>query len=197
MNYKILCVALHMTCALSAYEVLFAPYEGPYPVSLEARLDGSIFECSHWNNTDWPAGRSSFMFHGYVKDPECALFMKLGTFFAHSHGCVGRIGVDLQIGKYWDSIGALRGGFMYDGMGIGADYWLIYKERFKWLTTLEGGALWGRRIWYDDRSFVPFVRWSNRLFMFGTFYLSCGVEHVAPSHNSSYSQGFIGFGSTV
>ncbi len=109
-----------------------------------------------------------------------------------------RTGINLQVGKYWEGIGAIRVGLLYDGPGIGGDLWLIYKDRFKWLTTLEFAA---NRVHggYHYRDFKPFVKWLNRFFIFDTFYISGGINHFGGSmrFDNARTQGFIGFGSTI
>lgn len=187
---------------IHASDVFFAPYEGPYPVTLEARFDGypwhhPAFKKHH--DCHWSYLSTAFTLNGYVRLPH-NFFYTIGTFLGGGDRHLRMVDVSFQIGKYWHDIGALRGGLMYDGIGIGGDYWLIHKDRFKWLTTLEGGARddiscsFGR----SDRHLRPFVRWSNRVIVFSTLYISFGIDHIhRTQHPGSITQGFLGFGSTI
>ncbi len=201
MLHKIL--ALVLACSLSsikAHEVFFAPYEGPFPVSIESRFDGYVWH--DFDSRPTHLAHTSFAFNGYVRYPDTNYLFKFGTFIEGWSRSVRRVGIDLQFGKYWEDTGALRIGLMYDGIGIGGDYWLVYKDRFKLLTTLEGGTLLPNDCdyYFYGHRFKPFIRWSNRLFVFSTLYLSFGIDHIHCSSEHSpfsFTQGFIGFGSTI
>lgn len=189
-------------------ETYFAPYEGPFPVSLDIRLDWYPW---HHQACDWLAEThrsflgSSFAFTGYVRFPN-NFFYLMGTDIAleskrnWERYQRGRVDVNFQIGKYWADRGALRVGFMYDGFGVGGDLWLIHKDRLKWLTTLEAGIRPDFVYKEDcgwDKSSSSFIRWSNRLFPFINLYISFGVDHLHRSRGGSITQGFIGFGSSI
>ena len=200
MTHKLLVFVLLSSSSLSAYTTFFAPYDGPLPVSIESRLDGII-----WRRPNWPGeieDRLNWNFKGYVKFGR-GIFLKTGasvfasrvTYYDRFHE---RVGVDVQLGKYWHAIGAVRVGLFYDGPGIGADYWVIYKERFKWLTTLELAANKVHGGYHYD-SFKPFVKWLNRFFVYGGIYISFGINHLGDtkSFKNSRTQGFLGFGATI
>lgn len=188
--------------------VLFAPYESPFPVSIEDRFDGFIWH--HPNNkTHHNLMRSLvsglFTFDGYVKLPR-GIFVKLGALIGVNSRYLRRVGIDVQFGKYWEGIGAVRFGLFADDPGIGGDFWVIYKNRFKWMTTLEISAFRDHEICesvfsrseYFREQYKPAIKWLNRFFVLGTFYISCGVEHIHGIRNTrSATQGFIGFGSSI
>lgn len=190
-------------------DVSFAPYESEIPISLEFRFDGFIWHRPR--DLCFIKDIFNFNFNGYVKY-ENSYFMKVGTsLFASScnvydgERCYDRFfhergGVDLQFGKYWDRMGAVRLGIFYNGPGIGGDYWVIYSNWFKWLTTLEiaGNHVHGG-YQYDEKKFKPFIKWLNRFFYYDTFFISFGINHFADSHKfeAPRTQGFLGFGSTI
>ncbi len=180
--------------------VFFAPYDGPFPVSLEARFDGFLVhhpnyrEHAHFLS---PILSNSFAFNGYVKLPRYFLF-KIGTVIGGAAGCIRRVGIDLQGGKYWPEYGAVRFGLFAGDIGVGGDYWVIYRNRFKWLTTVEVAAFCDHNFLFFRYSFSPSVKWLNRFFVTGTFFISCGVEHIHGLRGcASVTQGFLGFGSTI
>lgn len=193
--------------------VCFAPYDGPFPVSIESRFDGFVWHSLHndafqWGGTNLQRAHAlaraafldnSFTFSGYVKLPRY-WFFKLGTVIGGGCGFLRRVGIDLQFGKYWPGWGAVRFGLFADELGVGADYWVIYRNRFKWLTTLEIATFTDRNfLAYDeDRRLRPSVKWLNRFFLIGNFYISAGVEHLNGLNRCrNLTQGFIGFGSTI
>lgn len=193
--------------------VCYAPYDGPFPVSIESRFDGFVWhhpqiERYEYLSGNWPVSHAltraafldnSFTFSGYVKLPRY-WFFKLGTVIGGGCGFLRRVGIDLQLGKYWPGWGAVRFGLFADELGIGADYWVIYRNRFKWLTTLEIATFTDRNFFAHDegRRLRPSVKWLNRFFIIGNFYISAGVEHVNGLNRCKHlTQGFIGFGSTI
>ena len=209
MNYKLLASSVLSFFCINAYEapcdgVFFAPYDWLYPVSIEARFDGIFAHRPQCNGI----GRDVFNYklNGYIQYGN-GFFGKLGTeivFMKISHidwsgRCVfERVGIDLQFGKYWEGIGAVRGGLLSDGPGIGGDYWLVYKDCFKWLTTLEfsGNKIHGG---YEYDRFRPQVKWLNRFFVWQNLYVSAGMYHLGDSKTFErpITQGFIGFGTSL
>lgn len=192
--------------AIAYSRTLFAPYDGPFPVSLETRFEGFFAHHPRFSNLRFevpPSLSSLFTFNGYIKLPHL-FFMKLGTVLGERHGCLQRAAVDLQVGRYWPEWGAVRFGLFADGLGIGGDFWVIYRNRFKWMTTLELSAFCDQRRWsfghetHRFDSLRPSVKWLNRFFVYGTFFISAGIEHIHGRHGlCSANQGFIGFGSTI
>jgi hypothetical protein len=175
---------------------LFAPYDGPFPVSLEARFEG--FFGHLLQRLSDPLLSSLFTFNGYIKLPHL-FFMKVGTVLGERHRCLQRAAVDLQFGRYWPEWGAVRAGLFADGLGVGGDFWVIYRNRFKWMTTLEVSTFCDqRRFSFGFDTVRPSVKWLNRFFVYGTFFISAGVEHIHGRHGlCSVTQGFIGFGTTI
>ncbi len=208
MNYKLLILVGRSCLSVQGNNVLFAPYESPLAISLESRFDGYVWhhpDYKHHHETMGSQLSFAYAFNGYIKH-ENHFFSKMGMFFGAGTHHIKRVGIDLQFGKYG---GALRFGFLNDGIGIGGDFWLIYKDRFKWLTTLELSASRDQQIlsshyfdrvhYYHDTEYKPFVKWLNRLFVYNRFYISFGIDHINCSNHSgrSLTQGFVGFGSTI
>lgn len=204
MNYKIFALLVLSPFFVNAYDTFFAPYDGPFPVSLESRFEGIVAHHPTCHNVvrdvfDWN-------FKGYIKYG-CGWFGKLGTEVVSlkirdigwDRRCIiQRVGVDLQLGKYWHGIGAIRFGLFSGGPGIGGDYWLIYR-RFKWLTTLEfsGNKIHG--CFDNDDKFRPLLKWLNRLFVVDGIYISFGINHFGDSKTfeRARTQAFLGFGAAV
>ncbi len=195
---------LVLTPACYAYNTFFAPYDGPYPVSLDTRFEGIV--ARHPSCFNELKDVFDFNFKGYIKYGN-GWFSKLGVNIVSvkidhldwSERCIiQRPGVDLQFGKYWPCYGALRFGLFSSGPGIGGDYWLIYR-RFKWLTTLEFSGNKFHGCYENDGKFRPLIKWLNRLFIFDGAYISIGVNHLADSKTfeRARTQVFLGFGAAV
>ncbi len=218
MNYKLMALVVLSTSCINGYsangvyetpcenqyDTFFAPYDGLYPVSLDSRFEGVV--ARHPKCFDDYKDVFNYNFKGYIKLGN-GFFLKEGVslafvkanYLSWSERCLYiQAGIDIQLGKYWDGIGAIRAGLFENGPGIGADYWLIYK-RFKWLTTLEFS---GNRIrgcyTYDDK-FKPLVKWLNRFFIVSNLYISFGVNYLGGSKTfeRAKTQAFIGFGSSI
>lgn len=200
MNYKLIALAVLSSSTLYAHTTFFAPYDGPFPVSIDSRTDGIVWR--HQNCFPEVEDRLNWNFKGYVRYNH-GIFMKLGTSLILSRvprfdKHFERAGVDLQFGKYWQGYGAFRIGLFYDGFGVGGDYWAIYKDRFKWLTTLELATNKVHGGFHHDSTKL-LVKWLNRFFVYGGIYISAGINHLTGSRHfdTSLTQGFIGFGAAI
>ena len=204
MNYKLCALLALSPFYVTAYDTFFAPYDGPYPVSLDNRFEGIV--AHHPKCFDEVKDVFNWNFKGYLKFGN-GWFEKLGAEvvglkvrdIGWDRRCIiQRVGVDLQIGKYWPCWGAVRFGLFASGPGIGADYWLIYR-RFKWLMTLEfsGNKIHGC-FDYDDK-LRPLLKWLNRLFIYEGIYISFGINHFGDTKffERPRTQAFLGFGVAV
>ncbi len=210
MNYKLLALGVLTISCINAYDapcdgVFFAPYDGLYPVSIETRFDGIVE--NHHDCFDTVKDIFAYKFNGYIKFGRGFFFKqgveivgtKVGSIDWHDRCIFERVGIDLQFGKYWDGIGAVRVGMFSDGPGIGGDYWLIYKNRFKWLTTLEFSGSKVNRFFGDHGRFRPLITWLNRFFVWENLYISGGFHLLGDSKmfKQAINQGFIGFGVSI
>lgn len=154
MNRKLIFLLLH-GLSLNASECenfspYFAPYDGPGPISLENRIHGypwhhhnsgkyhhvaleDIGDSSHpWSNLNTKKHNYvrrawlgwSYSFNGYMRIKN-NFFIKQDIYVGVASSHIRRVGFELQFGKYWPAKGALRFGWMFEGIGLGGDFWLM------------------------------------------------------------------------
>ena len=144
----------------------FAPYDKERGFSLDSRFEGNF----SMDKGSYVKKAFALDINGYYKG-ESGWFGKLGvSTFIHSD--IRHIPLpNLQVGKYWKGIGALRFGLFNGFPLIGGDYWVMY-DRFKWLTTLEP------LIFITKGCPGVGVTWLNRFFLTDELYVSTGINYV-------------------
>ena len=195
MNTKILALCVLTSTFLCAENTRgFAPYDKERGFGFDAHFEGNMAF-----NREKKNGRA-FGIPVKVGDPDFFSFA-LNGYYKWESGIFTKFGVNvyampifktvlfplplpnLQIGKYYDDIGALRVG-LFNGMpGIGGDYWLL-NGKLKLLTT---GEIFGAKPKHGD--IILGARWLNRLFVTDKIYFTGGIQHFGGS-----SFGFLGLG---
>ena len=96
--------------------------------------------------------------------------------------------LNLQLGKLFDNIFAVRAGVFENSLGAAVDYNIQFNDRFRWLTTLELSDFAGCNRECDES---PHLKWLNRFFLGKNLYIDVGADNFTSHQNAS---GFVGIG---